>query len=57
MIPHESTLFSKGCKPTSLWGRTMSGHCEGFCASGTMVCPLRVAPERRLGGHGMVKTY
>jgi hypothetical protein len=26
IIPHESTLFSSGCKLTSLWGHTLSGQ-------------------------------
>jgi len=33
MIPHESALFSRSCKSTLLWGRPLSGHCEGVCAS------------------------
>ncbi len=45
MIPHESAFLSIGCKLTSLWGRPMSDHCEGFCTSGAVVGPLRVAPE------------
>ncbi len=57
MIPHESALFSRGCKLTSLWGRPMSDHCEGFCTSGAVVCPLLVAPERRAGGYGMIQTW
>src|SRR3954466_16134425 len=57
MIPHESALFSTGCKTTCLWGRPMSGHCEGVCASGAMVCPPFVALERPLGEHGMVRTH
>jgi integrase len=35
----------------------MSGHCEGVCTSGAMVCPRRGAPERRSRGHGLVKTH
>src|SRR4029453_16716351 len=57
MIPQESALFSRGCMLTSLWGRLMSAHCEGFCTSGAVVCPLRVAPERCSGGYGTVKNY
>jgi hypothetical protein len=36
MIPHESALFLGSCKPSSLVGRTMSGHREGVCTSGNM---------------------
>ena len=57
MIPHESALFSKSCKSTSLWGRTMSGHCEGFCTSGAVICPLLVAPERFSGAYGLAQSY
>src|SRR5205823_6625181 len=57
MILHESTLYSRGCKLTSLWGRPMSDHCEDFCTSGAVVCPLLRAPERRSGGYGVVQTH
>src|SRR6266480_4539984 len=51
MIPHESALFSRGCKLTSLWDRPLSGHDEGVCISGAVVCPLLVTPTRRFGGY------
>jgi len=35
----------------------MSDHCEGFCTSGAVVCPLLVAPERHAEGYVMMKTY
>src|SRR4029450_11674544 len=50
MVPHESALFSRDYKLTSLWGRPISDHCEGVCTSGAVVCPLRVAPARRSEG-------
>ena len=40
MVSHESALFSRGCTPTSLWGCTLSGHCEGVCTTDIMVCAL-----------------
>src|SRR5215471_4467065 len=50
MIPHESALFSRGCKLTSLWGRPMLGHCEGVCTPDPMVCPLVCSSTRNIGG-------
>ena len=57
MIPRESALFSSSCKPVSLWSCTLSGHREGICPSGVMVCPLRVAPERHSGAYDMAKSH
>src|SRR4030095_4029899 len=39
-IPHESTLFSRVCKPTPQGDRPLSSHCEGVCAPDPMVCAL-----------------
>jgi hypothetical protein len=57
IISHESALFLGVCKPISLWGCTLSGHCAGLCASGAVVCPRFVAPPRRSEGYGMGKTH
>src|SRR2546421_9781941 len=50
MVPHESALFSRSCKSTSLWGRPLSGHCEGVCDSRdpgvSSACGSRKAFER-----------
>jgi hypothetical protein len=37
MTLYESALISSACKPVSLWGHPMSGHCAGCCASGAMM--------------------
>src|SRR4029450_2976286 len=39
-IPHESTLFSRVCKPTPQGDRPLSSHCEGVCTPDPMVCAL-----------------
>jgi hypothetical protein len=39
-IPHESTLFSRACKPTPQGDRPLSSHCEGVCTPDPMVCAL-----------------
>ena len=35
----------------------MSDHCEGFCTSGAVICPLLVAPERFSGAYGLAQSY
>src|SRR5215213_7120916 len=44
MIPHESALFSRAYKPTSLGDRPLSGHGEGICPPDTIVCALQQFP-------------
>src|SRR4030095_7183502 len=39
-IPHESTLFSRVCKPTPQGDRPLSSHCEGVCTPDPMACAL-----------------
>ena len=48
MVPHESALCTRGCEYISRGSFVRHGHWEGFCPSGAMVYPLRVAYERRL---------
>jgi hypothetical protein len=55
MILHESTLFSRVCKPTSL-GIVPSQVTVKASAPQALGCvPWFLAPQRRLGGDGMVK--
>ena len=55
MVPHESALCTIGSEYISLGSFVRHRHWEGFCPSGAMVGPLRVAPERRSEGYGMVQ--
>ena len=48
MIPCESALFSGVCKPTSLGIVPCQVTAKASVPPDTMVCPLRVAPERPL---------
>jgi len=48
MISHESALCTMGCEYISLESFVSHSHGEGFCPSGAMIYPLRVAPARRL---------
>jgi hypothetical protein len=45
MIPRESVLLAVHYEHISLGSFVRHGHCEGFCASGAMVCPLLVVPD------------
>ena len=56
MMPRESALFSRGCKPHISGGRPMSGHGEGVCTSGTTGCALVRGSSREIRwGEGVQK--